>query len=191
MRRHLPRAAAGAVLLAALVTGCAEPSADPRAGAAPSAAGPSAASPSGEGMRFCPSPSEPQLPPGTSCVPQDPASKYRENHAYRQEMELTEAERAGARGKAERLGAVLRELATGDPGETEVRAAVAAALGLEPNDIEYRAGAQRGPTIRNLAVAGGTGKVCVQGGISDSGTVTAEVSGRTMDGTCLPGLGGH
>ncbi|GAA3084626.1 hypothetical protein GCM10017562_63040 [Streptomyces roseofulvus] len=181
MRRHLPRAAAGAALLAALVTGCAEPSADPRA----------AATPSGEGMRFCPSPPEPQLPPGTACIPQDPASKYRENHAYRQEMELTEQERAGEQQKADRLGTVLRELATGSPGETEVRAAVAAALGLKPNDVEYRAGAQAGPTLRNLAVAGGTGKVCVKGQVTDSGTVTAEVSGRTMDGTCLPGLGGH
>ncbi|MFD8012615.1 precorrin-3B C(17)-methyltransferase [Streptomyces sp. NPDC058955] len=181
MRRHLPRAAAGAVLLAALVTGCAEPSADPRAGATPS----------GEGMRFCPGPQEPQLPPGTPCVPQDPASKYRENHAYRQETELTEAERAGARGRAERLGAVLRKLATGKPGETEVRAAVAAALDLRPNDVEYRVGAQRGPTIQNLSVAGGHGKVCVKGEITDTATITAEVSGRTLDGTCLPGLGGH
>ncbi|MFD6759304.1 precorrin-3B C(17)-methyltransferase [Streptomyces roseolus] len=179
MRRHPSRAVTGALLLAALVTGCAERSADPRAGATT------------EGMRFCPSPQEPPLPSGAPCIPQDPASKYRENHAYRQEAELTEEERAGARGKADDLGGVLRELAKGRPAEAEVRSAVAGALGLKPNEIEYRVGARRGPTIENLAVAGGTGRVCVKGAITDSGTVTSEVSGRTLDGTCLPGLGGH
>jgi hypothetical protein len=33
--------------------------------------------------------------------------------------------------------------------------------------------------------------VCVNGRIGDLDGVTAEVAGRTMDGTCLPGLGGH
>jgi hypothetical protein len=135
---------------------------------------------------------EPPLAPGTPCISQDPSQKYAENHGYRRPMELTPQERAGAQGAAERLGRTLRGLAAKPAGEDEIRAAAAAALGLSPDDIEYRAGAPGpGGLPRSIVLGGGTGKVCVNGLIGTSGTATAEVAGRTMDGTCLPGLGGH
>ncbi|MFB6836726.1 precorrin-3B C(17)-methyltransferase [Streptomyces sp. NPDC056361] len=166
-------------------------------------------------MRYCPSPEEPRLPPGTPCISQDPNDRYRENHAFQQEMEITDEQRAGAQGKAEALAKALRalsggrpegkpegepkEMPTGEPtgepigeptgegaGEAEVRAAAAAALGLAPDRIEYRAEARPG-----LLVGGGHGKVCVIGRIDRRGVATAEVTGRTLDGTCIPGLGGH
>ncbi|MFE0649313.1 precorrin-3B C(17)-methyltransferase [Streptomyces sp. NPDC059534] len=175
------RPAAGALLLlalAALTGGCADPADDPRATA------------SREGMRFCPSPEEPPLAPGTPCISQDPAQKYAENHAFQKEMEIGEEERAAAQGKAEALAKALRGLAGKPVGQAEVQAAAGAALGLEPDRIEYREGA-RGAALTSVDVGGGRTKVCVKGNIDEQGTVTAEVSGRTMDGTCLPGLGGH
>ncbi|WP_329279030.1 precorrin-3B C(17)-methyltransferase [Streptomyces sp. NBC_00691] len=184
MSRHPVRTAVLGVLLSAgLVTsvgGCADPSDDPRATA------------SREGMRYCPAPNEPPLAPQTPCISQDPAQKYAENHGYRRQTAITEEQRAGARGRAEDLAEALRGL-TGRPvGASEVRAAAAVALGLEPGDIEYRAGADgKGKGLQNIDVGGGEGRVCVNGRIDDQGRVTAEVAGRTLDGTCLPGLGGH
>ncbi|MGV9688755.1 precorrin-3B C(17)-methyltransferase [Streptomyces sp. NPDC003444] len=175
------RAAAAALLLAVLAAGCADPADDPRA---------SASGAPGGGMRYCPSPGEPPSDPSLPCISQDPAQKYAENHAYRKEMEIGEEERAGARGKADALAEALKGLAGKPVGETEVRAAAAAALGLGPNDVEYRQGTP-GKVLRDVLVGGGRGKVCVNGQIDSRGNATAEVAGRTMDGTCLPGLGGH
>ncbi|MFC7928011.1 precorrin-3B C(17)-methyltransferase [Streptomyces cinereoruber] len=186
MTRHpSSRTAAGtllfAVLASVLVAGCADPSDDPRASAS--------GTPSG-GMRYCPSPQEPPIDPSVPCISQDPAQKYAENHAYRQEMEIGEEERAGAQGKADALAEALKGLVGKPVGEVEVRAAAAAALGLEPADVEYRAGTP-GKVLKDVVVGGGRGKVCVNGNIDSQGNATAEVAGRTMDGTCLPGLGGH
>lgn len=185
MSRPVPRTATGTLLLAGLVLlgGCADPADDPRT---------SPAAPAPGSTPYCPAPMEPPLAPGTPCISQDPNQKYAENHGYRRQMELTPQERAGARGAAERLGRTLSGLAVKPAGENEIRAAAAAALGLSPDAIEYRAGAPGpGGLPRNIALGGGTGKVCVNGLIGDSGTATAEVAGRTLDGTCLPGLGGH
>ncbi|WP_309054518.1 precorrin-3B C(17)-methyltransferase [Streptomyces sp.] len=185
MSRPVPRTATGTLLLAGLVLlgGCADPADDPRT---------SPAAPAPGSTPYCPAPMEPPLAPGTPCISQDPNQKYAENHGYRRQMELTPQERAGARGAAERLGRTLSGLAAKPVGENEIRAAAAAALGLSPDAIEYRAGAPGpGGLPRNIALGGGTGKVCVNGLIGDSGTATAEVAGRTLDGTCLPGLGGH
>ncbi|MFF4168719.1 precorrin-3B C(17)-methyltransferase [Streptomyces sp. NPDC001744] len=188
MRRDPARTAATAavLLLAVLLGGCADPADDPRVSGGPRASG----TPGGGGMRYCPGPEEPPLPTPVPCVSQDPAQKYAENHAYRREQELTAEERAGAREKADALGRALKGLVGKPGGEADVRAAAAAALGLAPGDLEYRQGAS-GKVLRNVLVGGGRGKVCVNGGIGDTGDVTAEVAGRTMDGTCLPGLGGH
>ncbi|MGA5196147.1 precorrin-3B C(17)-methyltransferase [Streptomyces exfoliatus] len=177
MSRHpLRTAALGTLLLAGLVAfvgGCADPRDDPRA------------APSREGMRYCPAPDEPPLDPQTPCISQDPAQKYAENHGYRRQMAISEEQRVGARGKAEALGKALRGLAGTSAGEAEVRVAAAAALGLEPKRVEYR---ERGEYVE---LGGGEGNVCVNGSIDGQGRATAEVAGRTMDGTCLPGLGGH
>ncbi|MFF5917689.1 precorrin-3B C(17)-methyltransferase [Streptomyces flavochromogenes] len=182
MSRHSLRAAAlGTLLLAGLVPlvgGCADPGDDPRATA------------SREGMRYCPGPNEPPLEPQTPCISQDPAQKYAENHGYRRQMEITEEQRAGARDRAEALAKALWRIKDEPAGESEIRAAAAAALGLAPHELEYREGA-RGERPQNIDVGGGEGKVCVNGRIDDQGQATAEVAGRTMDGTCLPGLGGH
>ncbi|GAA3919769.1 hypothetical protein GCM10022244_31090 [Streptomyces gulbargensis] len=185
MSRPTPRTATGALLLAGLVLlgGCADPTDDPRT--SPAASAP-------QNIRYCPAPMEPPLAPGTPCISQDPDQKYAENHGYRRQAELTPQERAGAQGAAERLGRTLRGLAAKPAGEDEIRAAAAAALGLSPQDVEYRAGAPGpGGLPRDIALGGGTGKVCVNGLIGADGTATAEVAGRTLDGTCLPGLGGH
>ncbi|WP_318209939.1 precorrin-3B C(17)-methyltransferase [Streptomyces sp. SJL17-1] len=136
-------------------------------------------------MRYCPAPNEPPLETQTPCISQDPAQKYAENHGYRRQMAITEEQRAGAQGEAEALARALRGLAGTSAGEAEVRAAAAAALGLEAHRIEYR---ERGPYIE---LGGGEGKVCVNALIDEQNRTTAEVAGRTMDGTCLPGLGGH
>ncbi|MFG3037840.1 precorrin-3B C(17)-methyltransferase [Streptomyces sp. NPDC048330] len=179
--RPFSRPAAGALLLLALAplaAGCADPADDPRATA------------SREAMRFCPSPEEPPLPPGTPCIPQDPARKYAENHAYRQEQKIGDAERAAAQGKARALAEALRDLAGKPVGRAEVQAAAGAALGLAPGSVEYREG-RRGKPLTNIEVGGGPAKVCVNGRVDEQGTATAEVTGRTLDGTCLPGLGGH
>lgn len=139
-----------------------------------------------DGMRYCPSPQEPRLPPGTPCISQDPNLKYQENHGYRREQEITAEQRAGAQGKAEALAEALKGLAGKPVGEAEIVAAAATALGLEPGRIEYRQ--LRRP---EALVGGGSGKVCVIGTMGREGHAAAEVTGRTLDGTCLPGLGGH
>jgi hypothetical protein len=117
------------------------------------------------------------------------ADRYAENHGYRREMELTPEQRAGAEDEAEALGAVLRTFAGKSATEAELRAAVAPVIGVQPNEVEVRG--VFGRPLKNVLVGGGHGKVCVNGRIGDLDGVTAEVAGRTMDGTCLPGLGGH
>lgn len=124
------------------------------------------------------------------CISQDQAGKYAENHGYRREQEITAQQRAGAQGTADALAAELTRLAGKPLGPDEVRAAVAPVLGLKPNEVEIQVGA-RGKGLEHVAVGGGQGKVCVNGRVDSFGTATAEVAGRTMDGTCLPGLGGH
>lgn len=45
--------------------------------------------------------------------------------------------------------------------------------------------------LHDMLVGGGEGRVCVNGTVDSSGHATAEVVGRTVEGTCLPGRGGH
>ncbi|MFF0437517.1 precorrin-3B C(17)-methyltransferase [Streptomyces sp. NPDC004327] len=118
--------------------------------------------------------------------------KYEENHGYRREMELTDDERGAAAGKAQALKAVLDGLAGTKVTEDQLRDAVAPAMGVEPRSVEVRG--EFGGLLKSVEVGGGTGKVCVNGRIGSAppkSVVSAEVAGRTMDGTCLPGLGGH
>ncbi|MFF3317565.1 precorrin-3B C(17)-methyltransferase [Streptomyces sp. NPDC003035] len=171
--RTRPAAAASALLLVTLVAGgCAVPPDDLRA------AGASTGTPTGR-------------PAGTPSLydPDDMADKYAENHGYRREMELTPEQRAGAEDEAEALGATLRTFAGKPATEAELRDAVAPVIGVQPNEVEIRG--EFGKPLKNVLVGGGHGKVCVNGRIGDLDGVTAEVAGRTMDGTCLPGLGGH
>lgn len=175
------RHAAALLLLVLAVGGCADPADDPRTAGAATASGPS-----------CPAPEDarPADPgPCNSYDPEDPADKYAENHGYRREMGLTTQERAGAQGTAEALAAELRKFAGKPATQTELQAAVAAVIGLRENEVEVRG--EFGGALEDVLVGGGHGKVCVNGHIGGAGRATAEVAGRTMDGTCLPGLGGH
>ncbi|MFI6494145.1 hypothetical protein [Streptomyces sp. NPDC050564] len=45
--------------------------------------------------------------------------------------------------------------------------------------------------LRDVLVGGGEGRACVNGTVDSGGRADAEVIGRTADGTCLPGPGGH
>jgi len=159
-----------------------------------SSVGANGASPGGStgpgGVAYCPGPEEPPPPsPAPSCIPFDWNSRVAENHAYNDEQPLTDAQRAAAQPKATALAAELARLAGKPATETAVRQDAANALGLPLTSIEAR-GTFDGP-LKNILVGGGTGAVCVNGSIDISGKATAEVVGRTMDGTCLPGLGGH
>lgn len=181
----LPRRAAAAlvaVLLGLAAAGCADPTADPRApGSGPAASRDGA-------MGYCPLPEEQRATP-TPCITFDWNERVKENHAYREPMAITDEQRAAAAPRAEALGAALKGLAATGTTRDGLRAAVARALGLPAGTIEVR-GDGFDP-LREVLVGGGEGKVCVNGGVDHAGTASAEVVGRTKDGTCLPGLGGH
>ncbi|KPI19718.1 hypothetical protein OK074_7794 [Actinobacteria bacterium OK074] len=173
-------------LLAVLAAGCADPAADPRA------AGGSSASPKG----YCPQPEESGTSASTSsaaspspCISSDWNARVAENHAYRQPMDITAEQKAAAQPKADALAKALKKLAADGTTETGLRAAAAKALGLRAAEIEVQ-GDEFDP-LHDVLVGGGRGKVCVNGTVASTGDATAEVIGRTADGTCLPGLGGH
>ncbi|MDJ0342415.1 hypothetical protein QMK19_22035 [Streptomyces sp. H10-C2] len=71
-----------------------------------------------------------------------------------------------------------------------VREAAGHALGVPAAQIEIKAAGYDKP-LKNVQVGGGGGKVCVNGTVDTDGAVTTEVAGRTLEGTCLPGDGGH
>ncbi|WP_406174868.1 hypothetical protein [Streptomyces sp. NBC_00996] len=87
------------------------------------------------------------------------------------------------------LAAALRKLAATGTTESAPRAAAAEALGMSAGRIEMQ-GTRFAP-LRDVLVGGGEDRVCVNGTVDSTGRADAEVIGRTADGTCLPGLGGH
>jgi hypothetical protein len=169
--------------LALPLAGCASPADDPRNAAATG----SSARPSS--VPLCPvhegSENEPKPSP---CISQDWNDRVRENHAYREEMPITAAQRAEAEPRARALAAALKRLAGTGATEDALREAAAEAIGVEPSTVEIRGefGASE-----YVDLGGGHGKVCVLGHLHKGADPTAEVTGRTNDGTCLPGLGGH
>ncbi|WP_431962463.1 precorrin-3B C(17)-methyltransferase [Actinacidiphila sp. bgisy160] len=176
---HARRRFAGtlALVLLAALAGCADPAADPRAGG-----------PDPVGKGFCPPPEAPQAEP-SPCITFDWNQRVAENHAYRSPLPITEEQRRQAAPKAEALAAALTRLAASGTSQDALRAAAARALSLTPSQIEVR-GAHFDPP-RDVLVGGGEGRVCVNGTVDGGGKAHAEVVGRTADGTCLPGLGGH
>ncbi|WP_314220615.1 precorrin-3B C(17)-methyltransferase [Streptomyces zaehneri] len=172
------------VLLALLVltAGCADQPSDPRAAAS------AATSPSGSAKGFCPPPEDTLASP-SPCISYGWDQRVAENHAFREAQPITAGQRQAAQPRATALAAALRELA--DKGTTldGLRTAAAGALGLEPRQIEVR-GDFLVP-LHDMLVGGGEGRVCVNGTVDSSGHATAEVVGRTVEGTCLPGPGGH
>ncbi|QXE37162.1 precorrin-3B C(17)-methyltransferase [Streptomyces sp. GMY02] len=170
------------LLLAVVATGCADPASDPRAN------GPESRNAPGEPKGYCPLPEEQRATP-SPCITFDWDARVAENHAYREPMQITEEQKKQATPRAEALATALRKLAETGTTEDGLRAAAADALGLRPVEIETR-GDTFAP-LRDVLVGGGEGKVCVNGRVDSTGQAEAEVVGRTNDGTCLPGLGGH
>ncbi|MDX3314349.1 precorrin-3B C(17)-methyltransferase [Streptomyces sp. ME08-AFT2] len=180
MRRRV-----GAPVLLALLfltAGCANPSDDPRA--AGSAPAPASRSPKG----FCPPPEDTQAVP-SPCISADWDQRVAENHAYRQEQPITAEQKREARPRATALAAVLQRLADSGTTADALRTAAATAIGLAPDGIEIQGEVLK--PLHNVLVGGGEGRVCVNGAVDDRGHATAEVVGRTLDGACLPGRGGH
>ncbi|MFJ1808061.1 MULTISPECIES: precorrin-3B C(17)-methyltransferase [unclassified Streptomyces] len=179
---RLRRRLGAPVLLALLVlaAGCADPSSDPRT------AGAATASARAKGL--CPPPEDTLASP-SPCITSDWDQRVAENHAYRQARSLTAEQREVAQPRATALAEVLRRLVAKGTTPDGLRTAAAEALGLEARQIEVQ-GEVRVP-LHDMLVGGGEGPVCVNGTIDSSGHATAEVVGRTLDGACLPGLGGH
>ncbi|WP_328885525.1 precorrin-3B C(17)-methyltransferase [Streptomyces sp. NBC_00316] len=167
-------------LLAVLTAGCADPAAGPRAG------GPAASSAAPKG--YCPLPEERRATP-SPCITFDWNARVAENHGYREQLPITAAQKEEAAPTAKKLATALAKLA--DTGTTKdgLRSAAAVALGLRPEQVEMR-GDDFAP-LRDALVGGGAGRVCVNGTVDNAGHADAEVVGRTVEGTCLPGLGGH
>ncbi|RDG34476.1 precorrin-3B C(17)-methyltransferase [Streptomyces corynorhini] len=193
------------LVLTGAVSGCAARADDPRSAAPAVTSGGSgtphaSGSPGGEARAFCPEdagagsgadPSPAAAP--SPCITYSWEQRVAENHAYRDERPLTDAQRAEARPKAEALAAALKKLDGGSVTEDRLRAAVAGALGLPPLEIEFKETRANGGSPKQFTVGAGAGErgVCVKGTLDTAGEVGTEVSGRTMDGTCLPGEGGH
>ncbi|WP_433341098.1 hypothetical protein [Streptomyces sp. CA-253872] len=116
-------------------------------------------------------------------------ARVRENHAYRQPRAISAEQRHEAEPRAEALAVELRRLVRNGTTEEGLRGAVGRVLGLEPDQVEVK-GTGFAP-LRGVAVGGGGGLVCVNGSVDREGRVDAEVAGRTNDGPCLPGDGGH
>lgn len=112
-----------------------------------------------------------------------------ENHAYRSALPITEEQKRQGAPKAAALAATLTELAASGTSQEALRAAAARALVLTSTQIEVQ-GDDFDP-LRNVLVGGGEGRVCVNGAVDGTGKAHAEVVGRTADGSCLPGPGGH
>ncbi|MDR6974060.1 hypothetical protein J2X68_000738 [Streptomyces sp. 3330] len=185
MTRIRPRGLRGApvlLTLLALTAGCADPSRDPRA------ADSAAASPSATAKGFCPPPEDTLASP-SPCISYGWDQRVAENHAYREAQPITAGQRQEARPRATALAAALQRLAAKGTTLDGLRTAAAEALGLEARQIEVQ-GDFLAP-LHDVLVGGGEGRVCVNGAVDVEGHATAEVVGRTVEGTCLPGLGGH
>jgi len=180
---HACRRLAGTlVLLAIAAAGCADPTVDPRA------SGPVPTDSSTAGKGFCP-PDEARSATPSPCITFDWNQRMAENHGYRSAMPITEEQREKAAPKAKALAAVLAKLAASGTSQDAVRAAAAGALGVKPDQVEIQ-GEHFAPLF-DVLVGGGEGRVCVNGRVNREGKADAEVVGRTADGTCLPGPGGH
>ncbi|OKK13923.1 precorrin-3B C(17)-methyltransferase [Streptomyces sp. CB02400] len=160
------------VLLVAVTAGCADTAAR-----------------SSEPQGHCPLPEE-RGPTPSPCVTFDWNQRLAENHAYRERTTITAEQKEAAAPRAEALAAALEEHADAGTTDDGLRAAAAGAVGVPPEGIEIR---ERGFGVpdRGVLVGGGEGRVCVNGTVDAADRVEVEVVGRTVEGTCLPGEGGH
>jgi hypothetical protein len=137
------------------------------------------------GTQASPSPSP------SPCITTSETQRYAENHAYRRRLPITAAQTAQAAPHAAALLTALTKLAaSGTADEAALRSAVVKALGLQANGAEIKGDMSEAP-LRYVTVGGGEGRVCVTGAIDGTGKATTEVAGRTLEGTCLEGDGGH
>ncbi|MFI2378496.1 precorrin-3B C(17)-methyltransferase [Streptomyces sp. NPDC018964] len=178
MSRTCPRllAALPFVLLVAVTAGCADPAAGPRAGGT-------------EPQGYCPLPEE-RGPTPSPCVTFDWNQRLAENHGYRERITITAEQKEAAAPRAKALATVLRKLTDAATAEEELRTAAADAVGVRPESIEIRTNGFGTPD-HGVLVGGGEGRVCVNGTVDAAGHADVEVVGRTLEGTCLPGEGGH
>lgn len=156
------------VLLVVVTAGCANTADRPRA----------------EPQGYCPLPEE-QGPTPSPCITFDWNQRVAENHGYRKRISITAEQKETAAPRAKELTAVL-----GGPVDGGLRAAAAEAIGVRPDRIELRTRGFGVPD-HGVLVGGGEGRVCVNGTADAAGHVEVEVVGRTLEGTCLPGEGGH
>jgi hypothetical protein len=125
------------------------------------------------------------------CITTSETQRYAENHAYRQRVPITATQTAQAAPRAAALLTALTKLsASRTADEAALRSAVVKALGLTANGAEIK-GTEAGAPLRYVEVGGGAGRVCVNGAIDGQGKAATEVVGRTLEGTCLEGDGGH
>ncbi|WP_377271199.1 precorrin-3B C(17)-methyltransferase [Peterkaempfera sp. SMS 1(5)a] len=155
----------------------------------PDTAAPTRVTSSGAARGYCPPPEAAPADP-SPCITYDWGQRYAENHGYRQEQPISAQERTQAQPMADALATALRALAGRHPDTARIRAAAGQALGLPAARVELKSDGYDVPQ-HGFAVGGGQGKVCVNGTVSADGAVHTEVAGRTLDGPCLPGDGGH
>ncbi|MFI1422102.1 precorrin-3B C(17)-methyltransferase [Streptomyces sp. NPDC020731] len=174
MPRTCPRllAALPILLLVAVTAGC---------------AGTPARSPEPQG--YCPLPEE-RGPTPSPCIPFDWNQRLAENHAYRERITITAEQKEAAAPRAKALAAALGKSADAGPTENGLRAAAADAIGVRPEALELRTKGFAVPD-HGVLLGGGKGRVCVNGTVDATGHADVEVVGRTVEGTCLPGEGGH
>jgi hypothetical protein len=190
---HAGAGAAAVLLLALAGTGCAERASQTVQTASSASSGTASPSSSRQSIGYCleygtggsPSPSP------SPCITTSETQRYAENHAYRQRVPITATQTAQAAPRAAALLTALTKLsASRTADEAALRSAVVKALGLTANGAEIK-GTEAGAPLRYVEVGGGAGRVCVNGAIDGQGKATTEVVGRTLEGTCLEGDGGH
>ncbi|MFD7701387.1 hypothetical protein [Streptomyces caelestis] len=84
----------------------------------------------------------------------------------------------------------MRKLTDAEAAKDGLRATAADAVGVRPERIEIRTQGFGVPD-HGVLVGGGEDRVCLNGTVDATGRVDVEVVGRTVEGTCLPGEGGH
>ncbi|MCX5379650.1 hypothetical protein [Streptomyces sp. NBC_00091] len=186
--RKAPARGAAAALIAAaavLLTGCGSaPEPAPRASASAPAADPNAAFLAEVAAR-CAGATAAPTKAGTDAAPQDPeARKYAENHAYRQQTELSPQARCRGEAHAARIRSALVAAAVTDSAQL---AGLLRGLGYPAGSGEvYEAGGAGGPGFALLIP--GTGP-CVSG--RPGAPARIEAHGVYVEGGCKEPAGGH
>ncbi|WP_371495997.1 precorrin-3B C(17)-methyltransferase [Kitasatospora sp. NBC_00374] len=176
------RRAVAAALLLVLATGCGSTVTDQRAGTRTGNSQRPHPTDSPAPVAFCPPPEAGPAP--SPCISYSEAQRYADNHAYRQEMPLSESARADNQPRVQALEAALRRLAGAPLTEDGLRRATAEATGARPAAVHVELWSDG--SYARVVVEAGSG--CVQGTVRN-GEVTAETTGPIADGGCVPAVG--